>query len=84
MAKAGVPVRMELVTMPPPRKTPSKLPSHRGGPGPAALLEASDEALLRTGALQNAIFNSANFSSIATDANAVIQIYNVGAQRMLG
>ena len=32
------------------------------------------EALLKTGALQNAIFNSANFSSIATDAKGVIQI----------
>jgi PAS domain S-box-containing protein len=42
------------------------------------------EALLTTGALQNAIFNSANFSSIATDAEGVIQIFNVGAERMLG
>ncbi len=36
------------------------------------------------GALQNAIFNSANFSSIATDAGGVIQIFNVGAEKMLG
>lgn len=42
------------------------------------------EALLQTGALQSAIFNSANFSSIATDAVGVIQIFNVGAERMLG
>src|SRR3990172_1574431 len=42
------------------------------------------EALLKTGALQNAILNSANFSSIATDAKGVIQIFNVGAERMLG
>jgi PAS domain S-box-containing protein len=42
------------------------------------------EALLKTGALQSAIFNSANFSSIATDARGVIQIFNVGAERMLG
>ena len=42
------------------------------------------KALLKTGALQNAIFNSANFSSIATDARGVIQIFNVGAERMLG
>jgi PAS domain S-box-containing protein len=42
------------------------------------------EALLKTGALQSAIFNSANFSSIATDAKGVIQIFNVGAERMLG
>jgi PAS domain S-box-containing protein len=40
--------------------------------------------LLKTGALQDAIFNSANFSTIATDADGVIQIFNVGAQRMLG
>ena len=44
----------------------------------------AEEALLKAGALQNAIFNSANFSSIATDANGVIQIFNVGAERMLG
>ena len=42
------------------------------------------EALLKTGALQSAIFNSANFSSIATDAKGVIQFFNVGAERMLG
>ena len=43
------------------------------------------EAMLKTGALlQSAIFNSANFSSIATDAKGVIQIFNVGAERMLG
>src|SRR5688572_9590521 len=42
------------------------------------------EALLTTDALQRAIFNSANFSSIATDAKGVIQIFNVGAERMLG
>ena len=42
------------------------------------------ETLLKTGALQKAIFNSANFSSIATDARGVIQIFNVGAERMLG
>jgi PAS domain S-box-containing protein len=35
-------------------------------------------------ALQSAIFNSPNFSSIATDAKGVIQIFNVGAERMLG
>src|SRR5450631_3254881 len=42
------------------------------------------EALEKTGALQRAIFDSANFSSIATDARGVIQIFNVGAERMLG
>ena len=48
------------------------------GPHPAK------DILLKAGALQNAIFNSANFSSIATDARGVIQIFNVGAERMLG
>ena len=42
------------------------------------------KALLKTGALQNAILNSANFSSIATDEKGVIQLFNVGAERMLG
>jgi signal transduction histidine kinase/ActR/RegA family two-component response regulator len=44
----------------------------------------AEEALIEAGALQRAIFNSANFSSIATDAKGVIQIFNVGAERMLG
>ncbi len=43
-----------------------------------------NETLLKTGALQDAILNSANFSSIATDEKGVIQIFNVGAERMLG
>jgi len=55
---------------------------------PRANVEASDslaqDTLFKTGALQNAIFNSANFSSIATDELGVIQIFNVGAERMLG
>ncbi len=44
----------------------------------------AEEALRKAGALQRAIFESANFSSIATDARGVIQIFNVGAERMLG
>ena len=51
-------------------------------------MSARDDAPLpfppAAGALQSAIFNSANFSSIATDAKGVIQIFNVGAERMLG
>ena len=35
-------------------------------------------------ALQRAMFNSASFSCIATDARGVIQIFNAGAERMLG
>jgi PAS domain S-box-containing protein len=46
--------------------------------------KAVEEELLKAGALQKAIFDSANFSSIATDAKGVIQIFNVGAERMLG
>ena len=42
------------------------------------------DALLKTGALQSAIFNSAMFSKITTDAKGVIQIFNVGAERMRG
>ena len=42
------------------------------------------EALLKTRALQNAILGSANFSIIATDAKGIIQLFNVGAERMLG
>ena len=49
-----------------------------------AARQQSEETLLKAGALQRAIFNSANFSSIATDAKGVIQIFNVGAERMLG
>jgi PAS domain S-box-containing protein len=56
------------------------------GAGPVDVITEvrREEALLKTGALQNAIFNSANFSSIATDEKGVIQIFNVGAERMLG
>ena len=55
--------------------------------GRKTIEKATQEArqpLLKAGALQDAIFNSANFSSIATDAQGVIQIFNVGAERMLG
>ena len=34
--------------------------------------------------MQDAIFSSANFSIIATDEGGVIQLFNVGAERMLG
>ena len=42
------------------------------------------EILFKAGSLQDAISNSANFTSIATDAHCMIQIFNVGAARMLG
>ena len=42
------------------------------------------EAFLKTAALQSAILNSANFSIIATDEKGIIQLFNIGAERMLG
>ena len=39
---------------------------------------------IKTRALQDAIQKSAYFSQIATDEHGVIQIFNVGAERMLG
>ena len=42
------------------------------------------EALLKAGALQHAILTSANFSIIATDAKGIIQLFNRGAEGMLG
>jgi len=58
-------------------------------PSPAIGVPVASEArrrraLLKTGALQRAILNSANFSSIATDEKGVIQVFNVGAEHMLG
>ncbi len=66
--------------------TNASRPSDRRTPGASGSVipAGHPEALLTTGALQSAIFNSANFSSIATDAKGVIQIFNVGAERMLG
>jgi PAS domain S-box-containing protein len=43
-----------------------------------------EAALIQSNILQKATFNSAIFSSIATDAQGVIQIFNVGAENMLG
>ncbi|WP_369695338.1 PAS domain S-box protein, partial [Phenylobacterium aquaticum] len=53
-------------------------------PSPALPDRQTEEAIVKADALQSAIFNSANFSSIATDEKGVIQIFNVGAERMLG
>jgi hypothetical protein len=47
------------------------------------LVPGKADALLKTGALRKAIFNSANFSSTAADARGVIRIFNVGAERLL-
>ena len=53
-------------------------------PGTGNAAGQTEESIVKADALQRAIFNSANFSSIATDAKGVIQISNVGAERMLG
>lgn len=42
------------------------------------------EALLKAEALQQAVLTSASFSIIATDEDGIIQVFNVGAERMLG
>jgi PAS domain S-box-containing protein len=60
--------------------SPSQAIPPRETPGDAA----SMQALLKAGALQNAILTSANFSIIATDERGIIQLFNVGAERMLG
>ena len=51
---------------------------------PTTADERRQKALLKTGALQYAILTSANFSIIATDEKGIIQLFNVGAERMLG
>jgi PAS domain S-box-containing protein len=63
---------------------PKPIPDLAAGTAEVITESERKEVLLKTGALQNAIFNSANFSSIATDERGVIQIFNVGAERMLG
>src|SRR5687768_16564552 len=63
----------------------NRAPRRTAGPGMEDVTARKrTEALLKAGALQSAIFNSTNFSSIATDERGVIQIFNVGAERMLG
>ncbi|MBL8970572.1 MAG: hypothetical protein JNK56_08345, partial [Myxococcales bacterium] len=61
------------------RRSPSKrapeIAATTPGAGPQTLRKQARAVLLKAGALQSAIFNSANFSSIATDAKGVIQIF---------
>ena len=69
-----------VITIPPTETiatSPPPLPS-------SSAAGQTQESIVKADALQRAIFNSANFSSIATDAKGVIQIFNVGAERMLG
>src|SRR4051812_11935316 len=62
----------------------STITEKKTGAGKRSVRKQARAVVIKTGALQSAIFNSANFSSIATDANGVIQIFNVGAETMLG
>ena len=62
----------------------TEIPGERSIVLDRAVESQKKDALIKTGALQDAIFNSVYFSSIATDEKGVIQIFNVGAERMLG
>ena len=59
-------------------------PAGSSGKEDGAIESRRQKALLKAGALQNAILTSAKFSIIATDEKGVIQLFNVGAERMLG
>jgi len=50
----------------------------------AAVLSSESALLLKSRALETAILSSATFSIIATDTQGIIQLFNVGAERMLG
>src|SRR5664279_3728393 len=65
-------------------KKKAQLVNEAADTGEIFIERRSEATLLKSESLQSAIFNSANFSSIATDAKGVIQIFNVGAERMLG
>ena len=65
-------------------KASNPLVSEEAGKAEGLIEVRRQEALLKTGALQNAILTSANFSIIATDEKGIIQLFNVGAERMLG
>jgi signal transduction histidine kinase/AmiR/NasT family two-component response regulator len=66
-------------------KTANDGPTAVDGGAEARLRESRrQEVILKTGALQTAILTSANFSIIATDEKGIIQLFNVGAERMLG
>src|SRR6202795_980581 len=67
-----------------PMITANLTPASDAGKADAAIDTQRRNALLKAGALQNAILTSANFSIIATDEKGIIQLFNVGAERMLG
>ncbi len=63
---------------------PGNPPTHAVGKVGIGSEADRQAALLKTGALQNAILNSASFSIIATDEKGIIQLFNAGAERLLG
>ena len=67
--------------MPVLKKSPLAAAAENGAGGN---VEQRRSALMKAGALQTAILTSANFSIIATDEEGIIQLFNVGAERMLG
>ena len=78
------PPRPARTPLPGPRRRHNDTPTHSPTNPNASPSSDAKRSAKKAGALQSAIFNSANFSSIATDAKGVIQIFNVGAERMLG
>src|SRR4051812_35633845 len=55
-----------------------------GSPGPRPAKASPHKVLLKAEALQQAVLTSPRFSIIATDEQGIIQLFNVGAERMLG
>jgi PAS domain-containing protein len=73
-----------MIITPTEQRTESEPP-----PGSGRQLGLSSEArdrrsLLKAGALHDAILSSESVSSIATDEHGVVQLFNVGAERLLG
>ena len=60
------------------------MPAHGSALQDHGIAALSQQALFTAGALQQAMLTSANFSIIATDEKGIIQLFNVGAERMLG
>lgn len=65
-------------------KPPSNFPGSTGDEPSAIAKSELEQTILKAGALQSAILKSANFSIIATDETGIIQLFNTGAERMLG
>lgn len=77
--KASHPFRM-------PHTDPEKTAPPLSRPGPSRRHDdlTAERRSPYASALQNAIFHSAIYSKIGTDMNGVIQVFNDGAERMLG